>query len=306
MTARTGTTTNRSTIDSGCSLKHQDFPALHKSADALSNSSQGYFFLALGLHVICLITAAALSVLNSPEPGAAVAQGLVMLLAFGCSIYLATKRPDKLWYRARAVAESVKTLSWRYVCRAEPFDTDDVTARTNFRSRLQLIANQNSKVVERMSEHLGDAQVSEVMERMRSADHDTRVKVYAEDRIQDQQNWYVGKQKTNARRARWSFGLLIVANALAVVFALLKIKYPAEPFWPTDLFLAIAGALLIWMQARRYSELSASYAVAATDISLFRDKLTAGISEADFSLFVSDAENAFSREHTLWVARQDA
>jgi len=191
------------------------------------------------------------------------------------------------------------------VCRAEPFDTDDATARADFRSRLQLIATQNSKVVERMSEFLGDAQVSEAMDRMRSADHATRVKVYAQDRIQDQQNWYVGKQKTNARRARISFGLLIVANALAVLFALLKIKYPAEPFWPTDLFLAIAGALLIWMQARRYSELSASYAVAATDISLFKDRLKTGISEADFSLFVGDAENAFSREHTLWVARQD-
>lgn len=287
-------------------MNQDELPALHRSADALANQSQKGFFLALGVHVFCLIVAAALSVLNSLNWQAAVCQALVMLLALACSVYLAASRPDKIWYLARAVAESIKTMAWRYVCRAEPFNGDDAAARAEFRRRLRSIIEQNPKVTGRLTENLGEAQVSNRMEEIRFADHASRVKTYAECRIRDQLTWYISKQRTNAHKAKTCFALLIASNVIAVVLALMKIRYPSAAFWPTDIVLACAGALLTWMQARRYSELSASYATAATDISLFEDQLTAGISEGDFSTFVGDAENAFSREHTLWIARQDA
>ena len=59
------------------------------------------------------------------------------------------------------------------------------------------------------------------------------------------------------------------------------------------------------MQAKRYSELAASYALTAHEISLIREQALNPSTEEEFSKFVSDAENAFSREHTQWSARRD-
>ncbi|MCV5359976.1 DUF4231 domain-containing protein, partial [Escherichia coli] len=63
-----------------------------------------------------------------------------------CSVYLFSVRPEKLWYGGRAVAESIKTITWRYVCRAEPFQGDDQVARKDFHHTLKAIIEQNREV----------------------------------------------------------------------------------------------------------------------------------------------------------------
>src|SRR5690606_15189811 len=42
-------------------------------------------------------------------------------------IFIGYQKPDRIWYNARAVAESVKTLTWRYMMRAEPFQATEET-----------------------------------------------------------------------------------------------------------------------------------------------------------------------------------
>ena len=101
-------------------MQEHDFPALYRSADKLSLASQRHFFRALFAHLVMLVIAAILSVINIPHWSVAVAQLLALLCALGCSIYLFAIRPDRFWYAGRAVAESIKTITWRYVCRAEP------------------------------------------------------------------------------------------------------------------------------------------------------------------------------------------
>ena len=50
---------------------------------------------------------------------------------------------------------------------------------------------------------------------------------------------------------------------------------------------------------------AASYALAAHEIGLIKEQSLLPDTPEKFSLFVGDAENAFSREHTQWVARKD-
>jgi uncharacterized membrane protein YjjB (DUF3815 family) len=85
-----------------------------------------------------------------------------------------------------------------------------------------------------------------------------------------------------------------------------RIQFANVPYWPTDIFVAAAGSLLTWMQAKRFNELAASYSLAAYVISLISEQAMLPDSPHAFSVFVGDAENAFSREHTQWVARKDA
>ncbi len=286
-------------------MQEQDFPALYRSADDLSLSSQQHFFTALRVHLATLVIAAILSIVSIPHWSVAVLQLLALLGALGCSIYLFSVRPDRLWYAGRSVAESIKTITWRYVCRAEPFQGDDVTARHEFGQTLRQIVEQNREVCQSLTEHLDGAQFTPLMEEMRARSLEERRATYADCRIRDQLAWYARKAAFNRRMSRYFFWALIATNSIAVVCAALRIAHVQLPFWPTDVFVAIAASILSWMQAKRFSELAASYALAAHEIGLIKERSLSPETPDDFSKFVGDAENAFSREHTQWVARKD-
>ena len=85
-------------------MQEQDFPSLYRSADDLSLKSQKHFFQALRIHLVLLVIAATLSIISIPHWLVALAQLLALLGALGCSIYLFSVRPDRMWYSGRAVA----------------------------------------------------------------------------------------------------------------------------------------------------------------------------------------------------------
>ncbi len=286
-------------------MDDSDFPALYRSADELSLKAQRHFFKALFVHILMLLVAVIMSVLNSPKAEAAIVQAVVLLGALFCSVYLAVLRPDRLWYAARALAESVKTMTWRYVSRAEPFETEDDLARAEFRNKLKSAVEQNLDVVKTLTEYLTGVQISQKLDQLRAASLQERLESYRQGRVNNQFSWYAGKAKFNRTASKWAFGVLIAVNALAVGFALAKILFPTAPYWPTDAFVTLAACVLIWMQAKRFSELAASFSLAAHEINLIRESMAEVKTEKPFSDFVGDAENAFSREHTQWIARKD-
>ena len=219
-------------------MQEQDFPALYRSADDLSLKSQQQFFGALRVHLVTLVVAAILSIVSIPHWSVAAAQLLALLGALGCSIYLFAMRPDRFWYAGRAVAESIKTITWRYVCRAEPFQGDDASARNDFRQTLKQIVEQNREVCQSLTEHLDGLQFTPVMEQMRARTLEERRATYADCRIKDQLTWYAKKAAFNRRMSRYFFWALIGVNTIAVVCAVLRMVYVDQPFWPTDVFVA--------------------------------------------------------------------
>jgi len=286
-------------------MEDQHFPAVYRSANELSKKSQSAFFLALKLHLILLIIGAALSVFNFSHWISAVLQALVFFGAFSCSVYLFAKRPDKNWYAGRAVAESIKTLTWRYMCRAEPFQDDDENAGAHFRRKVQAVVDQNKDIVKAHLYFIGGAQLTEMMKIIRAKSLAERKNEYATARVKDQLDWYADKARKNQKYSDNFFWALVSVNAIAVVLSLLRIAFISLPFWPTEIFIAIAASLLGWMQARRFADLAAAYGLAAYEIGIINEQCMSPQTESEFSSFVGDSENAFSREHTQWVARKD-
>jgi len=286
-------------------MTEADYPALYNAAGRLSQSSQRKFFAALLAHLILLTVGAALSVLNSPCAAVAWLQAAVLLVALGCSILLFNTRPEKVWYSARALAESVKTLSWRYVCQAEPFNTAHDVSKSLFVEKLKLVLKQNQDIAGKFTDHLNGSQLTPAMEAIRGKTLLERKLTYLDFRITDQLNWYSDKSKSNGLKGAVFFWILILLNCIAVGFALAKIKYAYAPIWPTDIFIAAGACVLTWMQAKRFAELSSAYALTAVEITFLKDDALKPPDEKSFSDFVGDAENAFSREHTQWIARKD-
>jgi hypothetical protein len=286
-------------------MQQEDFPALYQSANQLSLISQRTFYRVLFWHLLFLITAAVISVVNSPLAILAILQALVLLGALGCSIYLFTARPDKYWHAARAVAESIKTISWRFASRAEPFDRNDDLDPSHFMQILKSVVEQNSEVAQRFCSNLEGDQLTEKMINLRQCNLEDRKAHYVEFRISDQHRWYAKKSIWNRDKSKTFFIALIATNSVAVIFAILKISFPSAPYWPTDVLIAMAAGILSWTQAKRFSELASAYALAVHEISLIKEQSVTIKNDKEFSCFVSDAENAFSREHTQWVARKD-
>ena len=55
---------------------------------------------------------------------------------------------------------------------------------------------------------------------------------------------------------------------------------------------------------QRHSELASAYALTAHEIGIIEERARGTSTNKEFSNFVNDAEQAFSREHTQWIARQ--
>ncbi|MFD2366845.1 DUF4231 domain-containing protein [Pseudoduganella sp. GCM10020061] len=286
-------------------MKDEDYPALYRAGDRLASKAQTHFFKVLFLNLFLLVIAATLSVFDLPLVEIAYAQATVLLLSLGCALYLGFARPERIWYGGRALAESIKTVTWRYMMRAEPYNVPDAQARLAFIEVLAKLRGSNTEISKKLLDESMSYQVTNFMVSTRALSFSKRKEFYLQGRICDQLNWYQGKARANDRAATIFFVVLCAANIIAIGLALSRIKYSDEQFWPTDIAIAIAGALLAWTQAKRYRELSASYALTAQEISLIREQLFNVSGDAKFSHFVGDAENAFSREHTQWVARRD-
>lgn len=286
-------------------MKHSDYPALYQSASDLSERSQNVFYRVFLSHMALLAIASAISVANSPSAKVAILQALVLVGALGCAIYLFSVRPERHWYSGRAVAESIKTSTWRYITRAEPFNSSDEVDRHNFRLKLKAIVEQNKDVAGLLVTHLDGVQISGAMENLRQTTDAQRSEYYRIHRITDQQTWYAKKAATNRKSVNKYFVTLLITIGVSIFLSIAKVLYPTAPYWPTDFFVTVAAALLSWIQAKRFQELSVSYSLAAHEISLIREQAATSMNADDLSKFVGDAENAFSREHTQWTARKD-
>jgi hypothetical protein len=75
--------------------------------------------------------------------------------------------------------------------------------------------------------------------------------------------------------------------------------------------LGIAAALTVaaaaWLRTKDHEGLAEAYNVTARELAKVEQQGERGFaSEQEWSEYVADAENAFSREHTLWLARRSA
>jgi hypothetical protein len=71
------------------------------------------------------------------------------------------------------------------------------------------------------------------------------------------------------------------------------------------LFAAMANAFVAWPQVKQHESVAQAYAIATMDLGLIQEQGARIEGDAQLAAFVADAENAISREHTLWVARRD-
>jgi hypothetical protein len=283
-----------------------EYPALYHAADRASNGAQARVFWWLGINLALFVVVSVLSATNSMEKGLWILCGVLLATNFALTLALALLKPEQTWFASRAIAESVKTASWRFASRAEPFQHEDEGAAVNaFLGRLREIFRSNMRFSAKFTHALDGEQLPAGLLARRRLSLQQRRGEYRDSRVIEQKQWYSKNAGKNRRGAQLTFGITLFAMGAATALHLYRASDLNWGYWPGDTAVTIALSLLAWLQARRYQELSETYSIAAQDIALVEAGWHAATSEKEFSQYVADAENAFSREHTQWIARKD-
>ncbi len=107
-------------------------PSMFRSADAASQTGQADTVRWSSLQLSMLVAGAVLGGVdihlgNGLDLGALIAS-VALLASLLPALWLNARNPQRAWYRGRAAAESLRTLSWKYAVRAEPFTGSDAAA----------------------------------------------------------------------------------------------------------------------------------------------------------------------------------
>jgi hypothetical protein len=286
-------------------MNREDYPALYLDADAGSDQYQGRFLRLIRAEYATLVLAAVFSM--------SFLEGVIYHLFYAGIFFVglfilvcrAQSKPEQQWYRCRALAESVKTLTWRYMMRAAPFGGESGPAKQRFRDELHEVFRLNQDTAKQITnDWSGKNQITEAMGTVRSLGRGSRMKHYLEHRVDEQRSWYSKKAKLSRSGARFWVWMSGTSYVVAGCLVLARIAWPDWKYWPIEPLIVLAASIVGWMQIKKFNELAAAYTVAAHEIGLIRPKADAVRDDESFSEFVNDAEKAFSREHTLWIARQ--
>ncbi|GGE29209.1 hypothetical protein GCM10011360_16650 [Primorskyibacter flagellatus] len=192
--------------------------------------------------------------------------------------------------------------------RAEPFkNTSHLReVKNTFAEYLQEILDANGHVRDTISRRpkSGD-QITPMMNEVRALTFDERRNFYRVERIDQQRAWYVSKVKLNRRHFVAWIVFCVTVQSSAIILALARASNPEIlSIWPMEPLLVAASAAIGWIQIKKFNELASAYSLTAHEIGIIQTRIQDVETDDDFSDFVNEAELAFSREHTQWVARQ--
>ena len=107
-------------------LDFDAMPSTFKFAESISLAAQGLTRVTTGWELISLVIAASAGILSwrigTQRLDIFAGVGSIAFVSALLAMYWRRlKRPDDAWYAARAAAESIKTLTWRYCVQGDPF-----------------------------------------------------------------------------------------------------------------------------------------------------------------------------------------
>jgi hypothetical protein len=295
-------------------FSERDYPAVFLAADRASSCAQEkYLNLTRGTLILLVAgagfaAASAAFAFDSIKPAFAIISALLLAGSLLLTLYLKAQKPEQLWYGGRAVAESAKSMSWRYMTQAAPYLADPAAAEVDqkFVSSLESIVKERKQLAFGFGgEFTKQPQISDRMRAVRASTLAERCQVYLAERICDQRVWYGNQAKNNRLAENRYFKVVFMSQFAALAAAIALVRWPGSTVRLTGFFASLASALIAWLQLKQHKELAQSYSVAELELGFIEEKARHVTGEKAFSDFVSDAENAISREHTLWIARRD-
>jgi hypothetical protein len=292
-------------------MEYADYPALYQAADKASVKNQKIYTLLMGFNLSFMISAALLSILKLLFPQVVVTIYVIMaamlLIGLIITFTLKIRKFDDVWYQGRALAESVKTLTWRYITCSEGFESKFTNEQSGkvFISKIEDLVTKFKEYTQHFdSKILLLPNVTNKMNEVRGKSFQERREYYAENRIEDQKNWYSDKAEYNRKKQNFWFIIILVAQFLAICSSVFLVVIPCTSWNFVGLFTTVASVGIAWNQLKQHQEHKQAYITAGIELHFIKEKALSITSEDEFSRYVLDSENAISREHTLWLVQK--
>lgn len=287
-------------------LRDDQLSALYLDADAVSGRGQRRTRTLVRVELLSLVVAGSAGV-TTWRVGVlqfdllAIVSVVFFVAALASTLVRSMLKPEQGWYEGRAAAESARTLCWRYAVGGNPFPVGEPAdeSGSRFLQRLRDVVT-HLEGTTFVSADVDRREITPAMGEVRARDLDMRKLIYKRDRLSDQLGWYHKRARSHDRAARQWISVVIAASALGVVAA--GFKAFAVDIDLLGVCAAVASAGIAWNQLNQNRNQATAYAVTARELSIIRDQVDL-VPLDEWPAFVSDAEDAISREHTLWLAR---
>ena len=293
-------------------MTKSDYPSLLQLSDSASLTEQKIYINLYRIDFALIVLAAFFSSF-SLNPTLKICRWCALLalfaliLNFGLKLIIQLCKWDRKWFVARAVAESVKTTTWRYITGAEPYEnslsSEDVDRK--FVNELDEILKSAPEAPESLSKGIRSGQqISNRMREIRQINMEGRKNIYLQQRIRDQKDWYNRKAKYNSNKETMWFWIIMSVEFLAILVAIYMLNTLSTAFNPIGTFTTLVVVFAAWNQIKKHRELSQSYTLAAQELTSIESLAIHIKDEKGLSNYVRNAENAISKEHTMWCAKR--
>jgi SMODS and SLOG-associating 2TM effector domain 1/SMODS and SLOG-associating 2TM effector domain 3 len=295
----------------------KNFSSYFTQSDTISVNSQKKYMRAFKGTIIPLIVAAGINCITS-----LISENfkmLILILNIGIiisiiisifySIVVHLSKLQKFWYEGRAVAESIKTMSWKYLNCVTPFenDQDSKKVENQFINDLRYILETYHEILEHIncSNKHDPVIITTEMKEFRKIAWVDKKDIYLNQRIKKQRDWYLSKTKINSTHKNKWFAVAVILQVLSLLSIFYVVENSSVSSNLVGFFASASTSIVSWIQVKRYQELQQAYSTTALELDIIYHQGTQIEFEDDFLKFVEDAEKAISREHTLWIARRD-
>ena len=289
------------TTDRHVVLEPGDYPGLFQAADRASLAGQGRYLRAVRARLILSVlaaTSAAFTFKAGPADWAAVATALCFVGTLGVEVLVLRGRPSQTWYQGRALAESAKTLTWRYAVGGHPFPPELSTSEADERFTQRLGALRNDLAsVPILPTHA--PAISCTMRTVRKSSLAERRHAYLSGRIEEQSAWYANKALFHQKRADL-YRIITISFEIAGIVGALSRAFGLILFDLAGIVAAVIAALAAWSVTRQHAATAEAYVVANHDLGLIRERLGHQTANDSWAEAVANAEAAISREHSTW------
>ena len=292
-------------------MNDNNYPNYFVAGDTASKKAQFWYIRLFGIDLLMMVLSAILPVYNYQTEESKtivyIISGILLLGAMIISIFLKVKKYEDIWYRGRALAESCKTLTWRFIMTSEYFENNisDDEADRRFIQRIREINNEFSDLNNVLnSTQLNLPIITVEMKRVRNLALNDQKTYYLNNRIQNQIDWYSSKADDSKFKYDAWFFTIIIVQFLALISIGFLIKYPSSDFNFVGVFSTTAASGFSWLQVKKYQENKEAYTTANSELNLIKAEGNKNFSDNEFSEYVLDSENAMSREHTMWLAQK--
>ncbi|MBS1813861.1 MAG: DUF4231 domain-containing protein [Acidobacteria bacterium] len=283
------------------------YPGLFTAAERLSRDGQNKQKSFVGFSLLANFAAAALASPAEHYLWAAVGMFACLVAGVGLSFALLILKPQADWYNGRAVAESVKTLAWRFATCTEPYryGLSEKEADLLFVGAMRKVLEEASSITAGLFTEAADSlQITDDMRMARRADTCDRRDFYLEARVKDQQGWYARSSQRNRKMERAWSGAFIVTQMLALIFAGLALTLGSTSIIAVGIITTLGSGMVAWQQQNQFGALASAYSVTSQELSLIQTSMIHCSTDKELSDFILSAERAISREHTFWLARR--